>query len=385
METIDHLYHSSYEEGEGLFEKVETLFDKQVAVDFYAQYAKGMKQIDTGKYLSAFRDHLLNVMGTAFPDKVVEDLKKICDEQVIAPILKQVNTTIEVPATFEPGETALPSENQNSTQLQTRVAVQKQQAQRLQVSEQQQFNQELTLATWLTPALEHPLIPPQIMEPNFGQVTNAPANVRNIQVPNSSQIWSLNQLLTADSKELANCLSPDILVTSDFAITKNGGIDLYSKYRKEAYQILLIRDHDNGKTTTKVILLSVLDADAVRMTLTSMNKQPNRDMILMRPNGKFIASNDPYNRADPKLLEDPAVVRLLTQVNFFRGSTEDLSKEPFFSDFQRWMSEVDRGKYRLFFEEQILPSRRILPYNYHKTPIAEVLRGENKTGFGNVI
>lgn len=371
---LDRLYDAPADDAVQLFRKVECLFDKQVAIDLYAQYAHGMDEIPTERYLTAFRDHLVAVMKTAFPRDEIALLVKTCNELVIAPMLSQLKSTVKVPASAESGSLTSQNNDQVSTQLQSGIAMQKQQVQRLQISEQQEMDQELFLEEWLQPATDHPLLPTQIVEGTFGNSVSEFSPGKASARSASCQLWSLNQMIKSVYPDKAVELSENVLITSDFACTIDGQVDLFTRFRKDAYQLLLIRDRDESKegggVNTKIVILSIKDADAVIKAIPMLSEnQSTRELTLLRPNGKLIASTHHQMGEAAEDWRDKEVMSLLTQVNYFRGSTENLSKPPFFKVLKKWIPKEKREGYATFFDSVIFPSRRNPP-PFHQTSAA---------------
>lgn len=405
--VLSSLYRLPEEKSKELFKKAESLFDKQVSVDFYAQYAQGMKYIDSAEYLNAYKEHLLRIMKTCFDTTVVNEIKTLCENEVITPILTQIPERVEVPASFDPATFAPRNDNtQNSTQLQTRVAVQKQVTQRIQVTEMITENMEINtkLSGSLIAAKSTPLTHDQIEKSDFG--SSKTRFTREGEIPAIKDICGLNEILRCIYGAGAPIFSDDITFTKDFAIstTDNSGyrgqpkLDLLSKFRKDAHQLLYIQNKNN-RSEKKLLLLSIEDAEVVlqnelkwkrgdQKKAEKKKSDPNgkivfdfsnisfsefseNDMTLLTPQGKVIASNQ-LQLANASHLENPEIVRLLTQINFFRGSFEALMKQPFYDDFVEWMNSVDRRIYCDFFEKVILPTRTVPPH-YAATDFAKVL------------
>jgi hypothetical protein len=408
----DRLLQLPQEEAEALFDKVFYLFDKNILVDIYREYAKQRSEMPVLAYLEEFVHSLLDpLQGVCSPEEMQEMYNSIHHELLNDQKLAGLEPTVSVPHDFENSPNKFLSNiNRQTTHVQHHENVQQQSQDRQNVSQQEQLNQYIRQMEQRrsnsrnTPTQEVPFTKNMFTSPAFGipeaQVDIQDTGNRSITFSYSetsfendslygfsaasrteptAKIWNLERVLEEElpSFSIKNLFDERLLTTSNAAIVLTGNYsNLLGPLRKTPWPVLLIRDEGEINPQWKLILCSI--EEEIRFEKWLFNKPVTlplgRTMWLLRSNGKAMPKTREWDQA---VLEDPSLAKLFVEAMLFSGDWQTLSQEPWLTRLSTWyraLSEEQKGAWIQLFEKHILMGD---PPGYKESEVFELLHLSN--------
>lgn len=355
---LDKLYHLDENSEKELFAKTGYLFEKNVAVDLYKEYAKARKSYSKQEYLGTIREMLLGPLQGVLDPKEIDQLRLAINTDVLNDqALKGIESEIDVSHGFNPLEPAVPLANRNSETSRLQVKQQERISEQQQVQEQESMNIYLNQvesrrnASYGLLHKESPFSPEQFFSREFGEVP-----IEIDMKTKTGCCWSVDRALRMEIDRLPDeCrFNENLLVTNNGAMIREDELSLIGPKRKKPWTAVVICDEDpEGGQRWKTVLGSIEDGKNFLKYMTEQSeKLQGRTMWLVRANGKKIAG--------PEALDidaDPQLSQLMTQTLFFTGDFESLSRKPWQQRVQQWMepmNEATRQGWIKFFEEEIL-------------------------------
>jgi hypothetical protein len=352
---LDKLYQLDVEQERELFAKTAYLFEKNVAVDLYIEYAHERKSIQIGDYLNTIRNTLLGPLKGVISEKEINFLRNQIDNEVLTnKTLRGIEPKIDVSHSFNPDELMIPLANRNSETSRLQVKQQEQ------VSEQQRVQQRDSMNLYLNQVesrrgdykgiiSESPFSSRDFFSPNFG-------DPYKIWLKDMKVCWRIDDALNLETdRKPKECRFDDgLIITNHGAMVQYDELSLLGPLRKKPWPIVVICDEmPEGRKRWKVVLGSVADGkDFHRYMTEEFVEVKGRTMWMVRANGKMIVGPSPLD-----IDADPQLTRLMTQALFFTGDFETLSDKPWGRRIEQWldsMDDVTKQGWIHFFEEEIL-------------------------------
>lgn len=366
---LDNLYELEASKECELFAKTSYLFEKNVTIDLFKEYAHKRKTVPIDVYLNTIKATLLDPLMGIMPQDELDMLSTTIDTEVLtAHTLSGLDKEINVSHAFSPSKPFAPLANHNHETSRLRVKQQQRQTEKIQVSEQERLNEYLKQVEKINKSATNTRDETTFKRDEFfNKEFGIPSQIN--LMANSGCCWSLNDALGRESKKNPqNCRFADGLITTNNAAMVNvNQINLIGPIRKKPWPVLLVCDEDkNGDLTWKAILCSIEDSRHFQDYLTHNPKSiEGRTMWLVRPNGKLIAGTEIAS----KIEHNEPLALLLTQALFFSGDYETLSQSPWKQRLEAWLNPMEnalRLDWIAYFEAQILMGN---PPNYSCSPL----------------
>jgi hypothetical protein len=381
---LDQMYEATPEQEREIFNCAYYLFDKDITVDLYKEYAHARHALEMEKYLNRYLNGLVTPLLQIFNKSVVEKLEDDLTTLVInKKTLDGIDRTISVVEGLNLNSVNLNHEN---TQMQYREQS-KEQAR----DEQREGLREMVREVesvydpHLHTANEEGFQESQFFHPTFGTPTQAKiirkgvSNGFSIEQRVKTAIWNLNDALKVESKDFNSDLEFDdnVGISTGAALVYNERTDLLGTHRKRPWPMLAIFDANQpaGKQW-KLILCSVREGLQFENFLTqSQDKLPSgKQMWLLGSTGKpyCLSQKD----KEGKQVGDPNLKRLIVQALLFEGAIKTLDETSwngFLKDFLKSKSPAQRRQWADFFEQKILMGK---PPGYETSPTYTLLHAE---------
>lgn len=363
---LDKLFPMDISDERALFKDCAYLFEKNVAIDLYKQFAHKQEAISSVDYLNKVKISLTEPLIAILPQKEVDDLRHAIDNQVLkSDVFKGIEPTVNIPSSsVKNNDLTIPTtgHNRETSRLQTKQQVRSGITQQTADMSHESLSEYLNQAEgrWKRPVMgaSDDFV---IRESDFysGSILNAQNNIN----PNYRNIcsWEINGALTEARTPLPSGISfeKEFLTTNNAAQYQSVTINLTGPQRKKPWPLLVsCVENPDGTKSWKVMLCSIKDGFKIQQYFDNSGKSAeksfpqNMEMWLMRSNGKPIAGDSPLD-----IDSDPKLSLLMTQALFFAGDFNTLSFAPWKARMDAWfngISQDEREKWTKYFEETIL-------------------------------
>lgn len=366
---IDKLFKMDEQAEQQLFTQCAYLFEKNVAVDLYKEYAHKREQMPISDYLEAIKGSLLGPLKDVLGESDVKELEKTIDVEVLTEeTMKGLEPKIDVSHSFASQKKPTAATNANSTVSRVQMNVQERISEKLQVTQQEDMSQYLNQVESQTQnrGWGGEREPDKTVNAEFffsdemGKTT--PDHKITGSIDENKICWSLNNAITSERSGFSDLKFPHPCQLEDELITTyNAVLVSYSRYdittpqRKKPWPLLVICDEaPDGTKNWKVILCSMQEGVDFRDYITKEQGTPpaGRTIWLVRGNGKLIAGHSKLDIEGDKKLS-----LLMTQAMFFSGDFVSLSYKPWRERLEAWLDSQTPEQQKAwvkFFEEEIL-------------------------------
>ncbi|MDP1834381.1 MAG: hypothetical protein Q8K75_00480 [Chlamydiales bacterium] len=336
---LNRFYSMSPQEERELFDKTAYLFEKNIGIDLYREYAHKRPEVAMTKYLESIKMHLTGPLEGVIPDSDVTALNKIIDD-IVVPALKGIESTIQiVPAD---AVSRAPLVNREGSMVQFRVEEKQEVKEQVQQQENQQLNQRLVEGSRAKGSMiveEKELDLETFISPDFG-ISEMP----------------ISEGISREVGLHGVSLDSRLRITSNASVVFMDRTDILGPYRKKPWSVLWICDSRDGVDVWNAVLCSIEESQKIAGFLAKKELElpEGRRMFLTRNNGKPIITRKEW---DSTMMKNPEVDRLIVQALFFSGDIFTLNLKPWSDSVENWLQGVDdttKDYLRRLLEDQIL-------------------------------
>lgn len=364
------------------YDLLRPIFVRSMKENLVDLYAKEMKPIDVGLFLSGYQERLLGPIKLVFSadkkgvDKLTSNITKLIAKALEKEICKSKIDIISKDKLIQEGIVEIILSESVIEKASTKLVEERVDLQ----SQLENFKDSREFSS--KPATEK-MWPQGCLQ---AISVNDILKVKKFHFPSELEtkisLWTLQDVFQ-NERELScfkNLFDSEILLSENFVFTTCNEINLCSRYKKSVNEVLVLYDKQlKDRNPWKIVILDSVDAVALKKMLKIDRKKISVPMGLLTAEGLPIVL---CNLEERFLDTQIDLKKLLIQALFLGGNLSALKTKNLLPVFKDW-AKIQTKQKQLFFENSILdPFGKSL---YKNSIIELILSADEKLSFENEI